>query len=367
MVTVISISWTHANAQVSYLDRPELLEQAGQCLKHTYAFAFKEARSIQKDLQTATPDHPAPLFLEALIVYWENFPLAPDTEFSEEFIHLMDQVIELSIALREDTHTYTEGVFFDLFGRAFKAMFWADNGKTGKVIPDLGNMYRYTKKGFELKDEFVEFYFSTGLYNYYIEAYPEAHPGYKPLIAFMHKGDREQGLIQLNYAINHAVFLKVESLLFMSIIQLKYENDLNSASIYAEKLFRDYPENIFYQGHLITILLYQQRFEKVRGLLQETAQQKDGYSKMIRSLAAAMMAEKESGDVHLARNAYLETIEMAEAFGPFADTYGAIGYMGMSRLSEQQGLERDAANYARQAARLTSYTFILEDQPGPSR
>jgi len=61
-----------------------------------------------------------------------------------------------------------------LFGRAFKAMFWADNGKSGKVVPDLRTMYKRTKEGFELKDRFVEFYFSTGLYNYYIEAYPEA-------------------------------------------------------------------------------------------------------------------------------------------------------------------------------------------------
>ena len=82
---------------------------------------------------------------------------------------------------------------------------------------------------------------------------------------------------------------------------------------------------------------------------------------MIRSLAAAVMAEKESGDVHLARKAYVETIELAEAFGPYADTYAAMGYMGMSRLSEQQGLEREAANYARKESRLTSYSFILDN------
>lgn len=361
LLTIMSTSWTLASTQTSYLDRPDLLEQAGKCLKQTYAFSFPEARSIQEDLQEATPGHPAPSFLKALIVYWENFPLAPGTDPGEEFILLMDRVIDMSQALREDSLTYTEGVFFDLFGRAFKAMFWADNGKAGKVIPDLGNMYRYTKKGFELKDQFTEFYFSTGLYNYYIEAYPEAHPSYKPLVAFMHKGDREQGLKELNHAISHAVFLKVESLLFMSIIQLKYENDLNSASIYAEKLVGNYPENIFYQGHLITILLYQQRYEKVRQLLAATAEQKDNYSSMIRSLAAAFMAEKEIGDVHLARTAYMETIALADGFGPFADTYGAIGYMGMSRLSERQGFHKEASSYARKASRLTSYSFILEN------
>ena len=72
------------------------------------------------------------------------------------------------------------------------------------------------------------------------------------------------GLKQLNHAINHAVFLKVESILFMSLIQLKYEKDLNSAAIYAERLLRDYPGNIYYQGHLLTILLHQHRYEMVK-------------------------------------------------------------------------------------------------------
>ena len=358
---LISISWTIASAQVSYLNRPDLLEKVERCLQHTYGFSFEEARNIQTELSSSTPDHPAPVFLEALIVYWENFPLVPSKEASTQFISLMDRTIELSKELREDTLTYTEGVFFDLFGRAFQAMFWADNGKTGKVIPDLGNMYRYTKKGFELQELFVEFYFSTGLYNYYIEAYPEAHPGYKPLIAFMHKGDRELGLEQLNYAISHAVFLKVEAILFMSLIQLKYEADFNSAAIYAERLVQDYPGNIFYQGHLITILLYQHRYDHARQLLLETTDQEDPYSEMVQTFAAAFLAEKESGEENLANKKYMETIELADSFGPIADIYKAMGYMGLSRLFENKGLDKESKDYARKASRLTSYAFILDE------
>jgi len=368
LITVTGLlCWIQADAQVSYLDRPDLLEKVEHCLQHTYGFSFGEARSIQMELSSSTPGHPAPFFLEALIVYWENFPLAPSKEASTQFISLMDQTIELSKELREDSLTYTEGVFFDLFGRAFQAMFWADNGKSGKVIPDLRNMYRYTKKGFELQDFFVEFYFSTGLYNYYIEAYPEAHPGYKPLIAFMHEGDRELGLEQLNHAINNAVFLKVEALLFMSLIQLNYEEDLNSAAIYAERLVKDYPGNILYQGHLINILLHQHRYEQVRNLLRETSEQEDTYSELIRTFASAFLAEKESEDENRTRSAYMETIELAESFGPVADIYIAMGYMGLSRLYEKKGLHDESKDYKRKASRLTSYAFILDEQTSGSR
>jgi len=282
-----------------------------------------------------------------------------------QFVDLMDKVTEMANELMKDRLTYTEGVFFDLFGRAFKAMFWADNGRSGKVIGDLGNMYRDTKKGFELKDEFVEFYFSSGLYNYYIEAYPEAHPGYKPLVAFMHKGDRDLGLEQLNYAINHTVFLKVEAI--MSIIQLKYQQDLNSAAIYAERLVRQFPKNLMYQGHLIIIQLHQHRYDHVRDLLLETTDQKDRYSEMIRTLAGAFLTENESEDDTSARTGYLECIEMADAFGPFADLYKAMSYMGLSRLYEKQGLQKESESYARKASKLTSYNFILDERSSVSR
>lgn len=358
----LCISWTVANSQISYLERPDLLEKVEVCIQHTYGFSFDEARDIQTELSSATPGHPAPVFLEALIVYWENFPLLPAKEASEEFDDLMDKVVDMARELREDTLTYTEGIFFDLFGRAFKAMFWADNGKSGKVIGDLGNMYRYTKKGFDMKDEFVEFYFSTGLYNYYIEAYPEAHPAYKPVVSFMHKGDRELGLEQLYYAIDHTIFLKVESILFMSIIQLKYEGDLDAARSYAERLVNEFPRNTFYQGHLVIILLHQHRYSHVRDWLLETADHGNRYSEMIRSLAAAFLAEKESGDENRARAGYLKCIELAEAIGPFADLYKAMGFMGLSRLYDMQGLEKQSESYARKASRLTSYSFILDEQ-----
>jgi len=367
MLAWIYIPWSTACSQVSYLNRPDLLEKVERCLSHTYDFSFEEARSIQSELATETPENPAPDFLKALIVYWENFPLQPSDKASEQFIDLMDRSLELAKNYSNNSETYIEGVFYDLFGRAFKAMFWADNGKSAKVLPDLGTMYRQTKEGMDLKDQFVEFYFSTGLYNYYIEAYPEAHPAYKPLVSFMHKGDRELGLEQLNYAINHTVFLKVEAIQFMSLIQLNYENDLNSAAIYAQRLVRDYPGNTDFQGLLINILLHQHRFNRVKELLSDRVNRNDNYSEMIRTLANAFMDEREPGKESLAGAGYRHTIELAETFGPIADVYQAIGYMGLSRLYQRRGLRRESESYARKASHLTHYSFILEEHAADSR
>jgi len=360
LLTGLSLSWMLAMPQTSYLSRPDLLEQVESCLDFTYGFSFPKARHIQHKLAKLTPEHPAPVFLEALIIYWENFPLTPDEKASDQFLELMDRVVEMAEAYAKEESTHLEGIFFDLFGRAFQAMFWADNGKPIKVIPDLGSMYRHTKEGFDLKDDFIEFYFSTGLYKYYIEAYPEARPVYKPLVSFMESGDKELGLQQLEYAINNAVYLKVESLLFMSLIQLNYEDNLSSAYYYMSKLHGRYPGNLYYQGLLATILLHLQKYGEVNSLLETISPQKDSYSEMIRTMAEAYMAEHVAKNTSLAKTGYLTTVALADSFGPIADIYKAIGYMGLSRIYEKEGLESDSRRYARRASNHTVYRFILD-------
>ncbi len=274
------------------------------------------------------------------------------------FIDLLDQSLDQAEKMQKSEHTWLEGIFFDLFSRAFKAMFWADNGKTGKVIPDLGPMYSSTKEGFILMDQFSEFYFSTGLYNYYVEAYPEAHPGYKALVAFMRNGDRELGLEQLDYAIKHTTFVKVQSQLFMSLIQLNYENDLEAASFFAEELYSSYPRNPYFQGLLVIIFLHLNQYEQVDEILDATKSQEGMFSEMVRLLARAYISEK-SGDGEGAETKYLSCIKIADKLGPFTDTFMAVGYMGLSRLQEEKGLYNEAKKYARKASDYTNYSFIL--------
>ena len=357
---VTLFSSTLLNAQSSYLDRPDLLAKADSCLTFTYNFSFEKARQYQQELERISPKHPAPPFLEAIIIYWENFPLNPDNPHSQLFLDLLSQSVDRAESMQENEDTRLEGVFFDLFGRAFRDMFWADNNKSGKVIPDLRTMYRHTKEGFELRHQFSEFYFSTGLYNYYVEAYPEAHPGFKPMVAFMHEGDRELGLEQLNHAIDSTSFVKVESLLFMTLIQLNYENDLETASVFAYRLYSSYPRNTYFQGLLVVILLHLNRFEQAGIVMRAAENQTDDYSKMLRIFTEAFTSEIK-GEKALAEKKYKSTIELAEIIGPFADIYCAIGYMGLSRLEEKRGSHNEAKKYARKAANHTSYSFILDE------
>ncbi len=353
-------------AQNNILDKPHLLEKVNHCLESIYAYHFEEATVSHLEIESALPNHPATSFLKALLIYWENMPLTPENPESIQFLRQMERTVALADSMLEQNADHLEGIFFDLHARAFMAMFWADNGRPGKVLSDIDNMYRQMLRGFERMDEFNEFYFSSGLYNYYIEAYPETHPVYKPLALLLRKGDKEKGLQHLRHATLSTTYLRVEAIFFMSLIQLNYENNMTLAARYAANLYNRFPDNIFYTGHYITILLHNDRIEFAEILLENLDRSNDPYARMLYQVLGGMVQEIAYRDYDKARRMYNRGLELSEPFSPFANLHRAMAYAGRSRIAKLKGTG-NAKQLSRQAERLTNYRFILDYVPPGSR
>jgi hypothetical protein len=347
-------------SQENILNEPEILTEVEQCLHAMYGWDFTRAKQIQTTLSAKLPDHPAPDFLRGLILYWEQFPLLPDDPATDDFILSMDRVIEKAAVMLKRDPDNLEGIFFDMHARAFTSMFWADNGKPAKVIPDLNPMYRQTLRGMERKDEFNEFYFSSGLYHYYITAYVEAHPIYKPIAVLFKKGSREQGLKELEYAIRNTTYIRTEAILFMSLLQLNYEHNLDRASDYAAMLYNAYPDNLYYLAHYTIILLHQGNYSVGNILINRLDAMDDPFAKMLTPVFQGFVYENLHGKDHEAVSLYHQGIESSEKFGDFAGIYRAIAYAGLSRISERKGDDREARKLERHSASESSYRFILD-------
>ena len=162
------------------------MEQIRLGIDRIYNYEFDQAEYALNLLENNYPEHPVTSFYEGLIYYWKYYPLIPGQPGASEFEQAMQISWERAGRLKKN-HQDIEGVFFELMSRAFIVMYYADNGRSSKAISHLGKIYRDILEGFDMQDEFKEFYFISGLYNYYREAYPEAypidqkhHPGTKP-------------------------------------------------------------------------------------------------------------------------------------------------------------------------------------------
>lgn len=362
IILVLVLIALQGSGQKRLLENPGILSDIEDCISATYNCNFPVAHNIILDVEKNIPDHPVVDFLKSFILYWEYYPITPGHKKEDEFVDHMENCIRKSEAWVKREPEELEAIFFDLFSRAFYVMFWADNGKPGKVFPHLNVLYQRTMQGFDLKEEFSEFYFTTGLYNYYIKAYPEKHPAYKPIVIFFREGNQEKGLEQLEYCSNNAIFLKVEAKFFLSLIYLNYEKDLEIASSYAADLYREFPQNSFYTGKYLEILLFNRKYFFAPVLLKNLENREDPFSRMQFHLYHAYYLEKYEKRLEEARNEYNSALEISEQFGDFTEIYNAIAFMGLGRYYENKGDHSRANHYFRQAKNASSYDYILEDR-----
>ena len=328
-----------------------------------YNYEFKKADSIFRIIEDEIPNHPIVPFLEGLCIFWQNAPLNPNnSDAVNMFIKKMKKSAGLSDEVMKSRDDYIEGSFFSLVAHAMQMMYYADNDQIINVIKHIPYSYRRVVKAFDLKDTFEEYKFFTGLYSYYIEAYPEAHPAYKPLLIFLHKGSRIEGLKELNWIANNSVFMKAEGLFFLHHIYLSYECNPQMALNYAEQLHELYPDNTFYLVHLIFNLFVVNDYEKAAELIPILEQQKisDGFAQMMELIFNGMIEEIVNRNYEVSEKLYKKGIEMAVEFNPRVDTYIALAYAGLSRIYEREGMVKLAKENKKIAFGKTDYPCILE-------
>ncbi|MFC2113034.1 tetratricopeptide repeat protein [Bacteroidota bacterium] len=323
-----------------------------------YNYEFAEAEETLEILKLNYPDHPVTPFFKGLIYYWKYYPLVPDKPGSEDFERLMEKSWKRAHTLKE-SNSEIEGVFFDLMARSFVVMYHADNGKSSRAISHMGPIYRDILKGFEMQDDFTEFMFITGLYNYYREAFPEAYPVYKPALIFFRKGDKEEGLKMLRDAAFETDFMKVEAALFLSLIHINFENNPDSALWYAEYLHKEYPGNAFFHSKHTEMLLINRQYDQA--LMQIDSMMKlDSYNQMKSTVYRGIHEEKGMRDLEKARNLYEKGLRLAEPYGERANYTKAYAYIGLSRYYSYKDDKRKAREYYKKAKNSTGYSYVFD-------
>jgi hypothetical protein len=205
--------------QILPLDAQVLNDQVSLDLVKTtvdqiYNMRFSDATETTNQLSKNHPGHPVIFLLRGMIIYWEGFPLLAGSEKSREFEKQMRLCIDRS--QKYEPENEPEFLLTNLCARGSLLAFYAGNDLPSKAFSLGRTTYRHLRHAFKFTDTFPDFLFFTGLYNYYREAYAEAHPVYRPLMGFFPRGDREKGMQELRTAFRKSIFLKAEASTFLS-------------------------------------------------------------------------------------------------------------------------------------------------------
>ncbi|MFD2571668.1 tetratricopeptide repeat protein [Spirosoma soli] len=331
-----------------------------KALDAIYNFEFMEAEGLIRQLQARYPQHPIGPILRATQLELQYLPLHENKVATTQFIQAANQGLELArklLAKREDD---PEGVFFALTAHSYLASLYNNQGESMKAVSESKKSYSYLKDGFTLMDKSPDFYFTTGLYNYYVERYPMDHPIVRPFMIFFDDGDMGQGLKQMDTATKRGLFMRAGANYYLAHILLKHEIQPNRAVTYTKYLADKYPNNPLFGMVNVEALLLAGRYADARPYLQRLKQMDNKLVPMAVNTFEGMLAEYADKNDREAAESY-QTALKQKYNDPYTKEYHAFAYAGLARIAARANDPNRAKINYKKALTVAQYKGVIKE------
>jgi len=332
-----------------------------QGIDRIYNYRYREADIIMARIDRLYPGHPVSGLLKGMKIYWENYPLLPDSPARKPFEESLFKCIEISDD-KQKQEDEPEYLLANLSARGLLLLFYTDNNLSFEAFPLIGGTYQGIRRSFDYTSVFSDFNYFTGIYNYYREVYPEVYPVYRPLAIIIPRGDKLAGIKQLRIAAGSAIVLRAEALIFLSQIFLNFENNLQQSSFYSKTLHELYPDNPSYEEEYIKNLLLSKEYDKAESqLLSHEPNLSNSFFKSQFAILRGILKEKKYKDFKAARELYLKGIRDISLYGNYGKEFSSYAYYGLSRISESAGDKYNTKQYRKLGDELSVFRKVNFD------
>jgi hypothetical protein len=329
-----------------------------KCIADIYNFRFSDARDKCTMLSSQYPGHPAVMLIHGMIVYWEFYPMLPKSPYEKIYLDDMNNAIRLS-EKKDHSGNETENLLINLCARGMLLQYYADIDNDMEIFPLVKSTYQHIRKAFKYSTAYYDFNFFTGLYNYYREAYPEAYPIYKTFAFIFPRGNKAEGIKEMQIAGQHSLLLKAESYSFLAWISTSFEHDFKSATDYSRMLFDLYPDNTLYLAEYIKNLLLTKQYDEAEKLLSARNQENNSpFLLGVFEIFNGILQEKAYYNNQAARKLYERGITEITPFSSYGNEYASYAYFGLSRICEASGDKKGRKAYHKKANDLAVFKNI---------
>ncbi len=317
-----------------------------EALNHIYNWEFDQAREKITALKPKYSNHPAYYLLQAMVLHWQYLPLEKGHPQYPTYGQLLDKCTQLAETRLKKDKNELEGLFFKLMPNGLKALAEVESGSLRRAVGYGRKAYGAVKRGFKLKTQFSEFYFSTGLYRYYAKQFPKVRPIIKPFMIFFPAGSRAKGLQNLQMATQKALFTRQEALVFLGDIYLRYESNLYQASLAFGQLSQRYPKNPFFALKYAECLVHLGRYYEAQNYFVKFQQFSSPMYQIGQRILQGLMAERLQKDKKSAKKWYAEALKIQGFDQRYSRDFRALAKAGLARI-----LATKATREARKAAK----------------
>lgn len=219
-------------------------------IDYIYKLKFDSSNAIFQSSVNQNPKDPTGYFFIAMQEWWRLILNKDDESNDNNYFEKVDKCVKVcedrideneddwwAIFLKGGVIGY-RGILRSIRGSWLKA---ADDGREGLLL---------IQRSYDLNPSNKDAVFGIGLYNYAADYVFEAYPFLKTLMFFFPRGNKELGLSQLKDCSENAKFSRTEANFELCYINLNYEKNYYEAEKYADKLYKQYPENSMFEKFL---------------------------------------------------------------------------------------------------------------------
>lgn len=334
-----------------------------KALDNIYNMEFPEADAQIRQIQTRYPQHPVASILRATQLDIQNLPLSENKAATAQFIQAVNQGMELSKQMLDKNEDDPEAVFFMLTCHSYMASLYHNRSESLKAVGESKKAYSYLRTGAKLLDKNPDFYFTTGLYNYYVERYPMDHPIVRPFMFFFADGDIALGIKQMDVATHKALFMRPVANYYLAHILIKHETNPARATGYTKYLVDKYPNNPLFAMSYAEALLLTGRYVEARPYVQRLKQMPNKLVPLAYNTFSGMLAEYvDKNDKEAAEFYEIALKQFADE--AYTKEYQAFAYTGLARIAARANDRNQAKMYYKKALAVAEYKSLIREAKG---
>jgi tetratricopeptide (TPR) repeat protein len=305
--------------QGTVISKPDYDSLVKAGINQIYSIKFTEAEKTFQLLQKEYPKHPAGKFFFAMIDWWRIILSEENEEKDERFYEKIEETVDFCDEILEKDPNNVDALFFKGGAIGFRGRLrvmresWfaaADDGR--EALP----LVEYAGK---LEPNNVDVKLGFGIYNYLAAVIPEKYPIVKPVMMFFPSGNKELGLNQLKEAASVGKYSKYEARYILVTFYYYFENDMNSAELYARQLYDLFPDNPVFERWRGRIAVRKNEWKIVdsifKNVLKKAENNREGYNTpMVKRESNYYIGQnlKNNGDIAGAFSYYKKSIDYSK-------------------------------------------------------
>lgn len=214
-------------------------------INNMYNYNFDESEKEFKWLLVKYPDHPIGYFLIGLNYWWRIVPDTKVTKYDNTIERYMNEAIDRAEDMYDEDESNKEAAFFLAAAYAFKGRLYAERERWTKAAWAGKQSLKYLEKSRGDENINPELLFGDGLYNFYSKWIHENYKSLRPFLTFFRKGNKDQGIEQLEEVSNNAFYTRMEARYFLVQIYAM-EGKASKGLQMAKTMHLMYPNNSFF-------------------------------------------------------------------------------------------------------------------------